>query len=281
MTARYLSLSIVLTMLGFTAGFAQDSRRDVNDFRQVLYELLVSVESASGEEPDASLAVLESSDQEMEAFFRFIKEKENFFAATNRILDRMESPGTRAADPSHFISEDRPGMESYALSLGPFPPEYPPDSGLYYSKIVAELKAYGLVTSEKERCNSTAIADWWSIWWEANSASVIADWLCNVGGCDPSGIFCAIACIITETGSKAVFALGRPVDLCSFHDANIDSAELQAGYENTVRIMNNLNEHDERLGNEFGSMDTKLDEIIELLKTPQGNRPGWNEDKKD
>jgi hypothetical protein len=292
MTARYLIIIIVLTMLACTAGFAQDSRRDVNDFRQVLYELLASVEFASGEEPDASLAILESSDQEMEVLFRLIKDKKGFFAAGNRVLRHMESAGTRVAGQSRFLPENLPGREAYALSSDPFPPDYPPDSGLYYSKIVAELKLYNLVTSEKDRCNSTAIADWWSIWWELNSASVIADWLCTVAGCDPTGIGCAIICAITETGAKAVFLAARPVDLCSFHDANIDSAELQAGYENTVRIMNNLSEHDEKikdaldaidekLDNGFDATDAKLDEIIELLNTPQGNRPDWNEAKKD
>ncbi len=281
MIPRYLTLIIVLAMLFSTNGFAQDSRKDVDNFRQVLYELMASVEFASGEEPDASLAILESGDQEMEALLRLIKDKKGFFAAANRVLGHMESSGTRVADQSHFLPEDVPGMERYALSLDPFPPDYPPASGLYYNKIVAELKLYNLVSSEKDRCNSTAISDWWSIWWELNSASVIADWLCTVAGCDPSGIGCLIVCAITETGAKAVFLAARPVDLCSFHDANIDSAELQAGYENTVRIMNNLNEHDEKIENEFDAMDEKLEEIIELLRTPQGNRPGWNEDKKN
>lgn len=223
--------------------FAQTSSQNSSYFKKVLYELLVSMEMVAGIEPKASSEVLQSSDEEIEALFGLIRDKEGFFAAAKRIRDYIESGSTPILDDSSVVQEKLPASPQ-ALGSEPFPPDYPSNSGLYNDKIVAELKLYGLLSSAQERCNSTALSDYWSIWWEAYSAATIGDFVCNVAGCDPTGIACGIICGISNTAMGAVFVAQRPVDLCNFHDANIDSAELQAGFENSVSIINNLNEHD-------------------------------------
>jgi hypothetical protein len=309
MIKRCLTTLFVLGALCSAPVFAQESTPNADDFRQVFYDLLVSLELAAGVEADASLDVLQASTEEIQGMFQLLPNKERFFNSAQHVIEYIAS-GTRAPFTADEVAwRDSAASATAMLANDPFPPDYPPGSGIYHAKIVGELQFYQLLSSHDERCNSAALSDYWAIWWEAHEVAEVADGICSFISCDPTGIACAIGCGLMELYMEAVTLAERPLSLCSFHDANIDSSELQAGFENSVGLIHNLNEHDAKIVGELddvarqiGSHDMEIkaelinislklddqqatlesllanqEEIIELLNTPQGNRPNWND----
>jgi hypothetical protein len=57
---------------------------------------------------------------------------------------------------------------------------------------------------------------------------------------------------------------------------SIDNAEILGTYERVQDVFNSLNEHDTAIKNKLDILEGKTDLAIRLLLTPQGKRPGWN-----
>ncbi len=116
---------------------------------------------------------------------------------------------------------------------------------------------------------------------------------------------------------ELVHGTEQKLRVCDLHGGNVDSAETEAAYENTRTILEQSNaimadtadirtvinnealfaddaellQHEEAVLSAISSLNDKLetidgkldaqqarlDLIVELLETPQGNRPGWNE----
>ncbi len=302
MIRRYLTiLAAVAALAALLAApaLAGDKGPVTSSDRQLMYDLMVSLEKAAGVAPYASVKILESSEEEFATMFSYIGDQESFYSSALKVMDDLKAGGANATQQG-LTAGKFTTLATQPLGDDPFPPDYPPASGFYYSTIVQELIFYNLLPStdaNKTRCNSTGVADYYTVWVALYEAKAITDAICSFFGCDPTGGFCALACGPFEFYGGAVELAQRPLDLCGFHDANIDSAELQAGYENSVGIINSVNTHHTTIkasldalhiktDNLSGMVQTILDNqaiiisnqqtIITLLKTPQGRRPGWN-----
>jgi len=175
----------------------------------------------------------------------------------------------------------------------------------------------------------------------AGEALAIAQFACTVGTCFP--LACAIVCVPVEVLATAYQVITIPLKCADAWDAQIDSAEIQAAYENARIVLGDLTAHDDRvvlkldqqasslathnsslaahdtwvraklleitgsgtalaedlaahdawvranmeknnsdmkklLFDMLGKLVANQNEIIKLLKTPEGRRPGWIRD---
>jgi hypothetical protein len=142
----------------------------------------------------------------------------------------------------------------------------------------------------------------------AGEALAIAQFACTVGTCFP--LACAFVCGPVEIAAAAYQILSIPLKCADAWDAQIDSAEIQAAYENArivlgdlaaeasalathdawvrakmleitgsgTALAENLAVHDAWVKAMLGTIVANQNEIIKLLKTPEGMRPGWKKE---
>jgi hypothetical protein len=196
----------------------------------------------------------------------------------------------------------------------------------------AYLKLFGIIDSPDDRCSAEWLEYYRSAVVGAEASVYFFERLSAMAQCDPSGIICISFAIPVETAKLILQTAKVPLTLCDNHIAGVDSAEIEAGYENSVKILsdlasqastannilntltahdahinadlaahdiqmkNQLSVHDgdikgllNQLKNQLSALDSdikgllaivlaKQAEIIKLLKTPEGRRPGWQKD---
>ncbi|OGP80366.1 MAG: hypothetical protein A2V86_00570 [Deltaproteobacteria bacterium RBG_16_49_23] len=276
-------------------------------FRQVLIELMQGIEEAAGLERNASQAISASSDEDMRILYDFWKNKEQFIDAAQNILGRIQAAQT--------LTGSRYPVTPKALSAA-YSPDYP--MGYPY----AYLKLFGIIDSPDDRCSADWLDYYRSAIAGAEASLYFFERLSAIAQCDPIGFVCVSFAIPVETAKLILQTAKVPLTLCDAQDKGVDSAEIEAGYENTVTILtdlaaqasiagniasalaahdaqikgtlaalslkieNQLTTHDTAIKNLLQTHDTNIKnflqnilanqaEIIKLLKTPQGRRPGW------
>ena len=308
------------------------------ELRQAMVIIMESIENAAGLEPHASKLISELSDEEVETIYGPIENKEQIIEAAQQIIDRIE-----LAEEAGLSEGLAPTTLSLAVTTA-FPPNYP--SGVDY----AFLLLLGLIDSPDDRCDGQGYENYKAVLVGAEKALLIGDAACTVAGCDPTGIACASVCISVEATKLGFLTARLPIDACDAQGGDVDSAEIEAAYENGVSSLANdasidgdltthdtqmkqqltthdtqmkqqltthdtqmkqqltthdtqmkqqlsthdsdikqqISDHDAAMNQRFsdleaamnqrfGQVDAQLQEIIKLLKTPQGKRPGWNE----
>lgn len=281
----------------------EESTYSANEVRQAMVDALASIEQAAGLLPEASLAISELDDEVVEMVFSSMPNKDEFMAASQEIVSRVEIARARfAAGQPRILTRPLRSVKSLT-STPPFPPNYP--GGINYEIILL----LGLVDSPDDRCGGPGFEIFEAALAGAEAAMVIGDAACEVAGCDPSGfLFCLPICGAVETVKLGVLTARVPIDACAAHGGGVDSAEIEAGYENGVYILGDLAAHDASIKSDLAAHDANIDgdlaahdanidgdltthdadiqallanivanqeEIIKLLKTPQGRRPGW------
>jgi hypothetical protein len=168
-----------------------------------------------------------------------------------------------------------------------FPPAYP--SGPDYDAFTATLPGLGLLLDgSTNRCDTDAEAGA-EIAASVFTAIQAAEFACEVL---PPGAEDACYGVILVNGVVQV-ANEIAKSQCAFQDGLIDGAEIEAAYENSVIIHENLLEHDMNLSNHdatikilLAAIQAKVDEngqkldvllggqaeIIRLIHTPSGRR---------
>jgi hypothetical protein len=293
---------------------AQEMTQDPIDFRQVLLDLMVHIEESFGVEPRASRAILESSDEELQTALDYIEDKERFLETARHVLNRIDSIKAAAAEESHFTPQELGAPnQRFVAGVDSFPPDYPPDEGWYHYNIIGPLRFMGLTQNVYDRCHDfDSLPQTEELVFDLEQAVAIGDSLCQVAGCDPFVLGCLAVCGGVETLKTIVWVLKLPMEMCKYHDGKIDSAEIEAAYENTVITLGNLDSTNTKidgLSSQLTTHDSDIKEdikihdqdiktmietvltnqkqiianqkqIIELLNTPQGRRPDWNDKKK-
>ncbi len=119
-----------------------------------------------------------------------------------------------------------------------FTPGYP--SGPNYDVFTATLPILGAISDSDgdgqlndERCTDQYEAGLQIGLAVAAVANSIAQGACAIAGADPTGIATAIACAISTTTSNVQVAIEIAIAQCDFQSGAVDSAELQAAYENS------------------------------------------------
>lgn len=281
MNAKHLFVFSLLVGLCSGPVIADEkSTYSADEVRQAMVNALAGIEQAAGLLPEASLAISELDDEVVEILFSSMPNQDEFMAASREIVSRVEN--ARAS-----IAAGQPGILKRQLrsvrgltGTSPFPPNYP--GGISYETILL----LGLVDSPDDRCGGPGYEAYEAALAGAEAAMAIGDAACEVAGCDPIVVFCLSTCGAVETVGLGVLTARVPIDACAAHGGGVDSAEIEAGYENGVSILGDLAAHDVRITDQLSAHDADIKalltnilanqvEIIKLLKTPQGRRPGW------
>jgi hypothetical protein len=289
------------------------------ELRQVMTNVLAGIEKATGSEPKASKAISEISNEAVETIFNSMGDKEKFISAAQQILNRIDSAGAGPTVAAAGVSK-APLRIQGSSNTTPFPPNYPPEGSVPF----AYLSLLGLVQAVDDRCDGEGLEIYKAVLAGAETAMVYADGACKIANAICTATACVPAaclipcipgealCIATEAANMAVITAKIPIKLCDAQEAAVNSAEIEAGYENGVttlgalgsqgdtidnlvnalaahdaNIDGDLAAHDNRIKNQLSTHDTDIKgllstilanqaEIIKLLKTPEGRRPGWN-----
>lgn len=167
------------------------------------------------------------------------------------------------------------------LSTTTFTPAYP--SGASYDAAVASLPGLGLLPDgTTNRCDTNGEAELVLVISTFNVVGA-AEFLCAA---DSEPITKAACYGTLYASALANESAGVAQAQCDFQDGIIDGAEIEAAYENTVILHDDLGLHDDRLITHDQEVQAKLDELIgkvdlviarqletiRLLNTPSGQR---------
>lgn len=303
----YAQLSVFLMITAFcpTTLLAQHGsssnyqQNNPQQFRQLLIDFMQGIEEAAGLNNNASQAISASSDETIQILYDSWKNKEQFIDSVQKILNRIQmvknmTGSGHPVTPKTFSTPYSPG----------YPMGYP----------YAYLTLLGIIDSPDDRCS----AYWLELYRSAIAGAEVSlyffERLSAIAQCDPTGIICVSFAIPVETAKLIVQTAKVPLALCDAQDKGVDSAEIEAGYENTVTILSDLvvqasttgniasalAAHDAHIDGDLAALSLKIEnqlaahdtaikillqnilanqaEIIKLLKTPQGRRPGWEKD---
>lgn len=250
-----------------------------NEVQHAMFNILFQIEVAAGIEHKASKAINELPEEGKQALYDSVDNKEKFVKSVNKSLERIKS-AKETLDKQVLQVPDR-SIEPLSAST-PYDPNYPPESSVAYNI----AKGLSLTTSHKDRCDGTGLEIYENAFYAAEKLADAGDAVCTGAGCDPTGLICLGACLVVEGYKLAVLTARVPLDACDKHGSGVDAAEIEAGYENSVRALNSfstvLANQDNILKNQVdilanqGRSIGNQEEIIRLLKTPQGRRPDWN-----
>ena len=302
MNAKCSVVFSLLMVLGSVPAMAEKVETySAAEVHRAMFDAISAIEEAAGLEPRASWALAEMSDETMELVFASIANKEQFVSSARQVVGRIEA--ARVALVGNNPPGQIDGTDSWPTlaATAPFSPDYPGSLDAAYGVALA----LGLVSFPSDRCGGEGLDIYADVLVGAEGAMAIGDAACSVAGCDPSGAICLAGCLAVEGVKLAVLAAKVPLIACEAHERNVDSAEIEAGYENTVSILYDLAAHDANIDGDLAAHDANIDgdlaahdarilarldaleamltdvlanqaEIIKLLKTPQGRREGWN-----
>jgi hypothetical protein len=167
------------------------------------------------------------------------------------------------------------------------PVAYPDPNDLPYAIYTSEIQLFGLLgkfpnTDLKNRANSSAVAGIHTGHEVLKAATITAQTICDMTPSPGNLATCGITGILGILLSYTEMILTE----VEFHEDNIESAEIEAGYENGLRILHNTGEifdrvekHDKDINDRLDDIEKTLKtigdrqlEIIRLLMTPQGQR---------
>lgn len=223
------------------------------DLRQAMVELVSAIERARGLGTDSAETILAAEDEVIEAFF-FGADRKEIVERSRRIVDQIE----RASATEETPPSDSPETLGYA-------PDYPGWDEISFET----ARAYGLVDYPSNRCSGDSYEDWKeSMFWYGYSLDQ-AEPTCVVSGCDPTGIICAIDCGIVSVAMVVYNGLKVGVEACEKHDGNVNGAEIEAAYENSLSdssgiadLSQDLSSHDARIRSQLSSQHSSMSAMV-------------------
>ena len=300
MNAKRAVVFFLLTSFCSAPVFAKGvGAHDPAEIQMLMSALLYEIEEAVGLEHKASVAIDELDEEGRQILFDSVADKEKFSQDVHAAMQRIQSAKAMSPEPSSGISE----VSTLKLAGSmPYTPDYPPTDNVSYEV----ARTFGLTSSPDQRCSGSGLETYRTVALTAKETIDRADAACELAGCDPIVVFCLSICGAVESVKLAIYVANIPLDACEAHDANVNAAEIEAGFENTVSILKdlgahatdldnhdqNLMNHDTRLVNHDDHLTThdtdvkamltgvlgNQKEIIKLLKTPPGRRPGWKKE---
>lgn len=216
--------------------------RDPEVFRHALLGVAVTIEQAWGIEPRVSQRIATAPVDDLRQWVNQFPDPARFIDAAGRIVHRRAS--ARIAPTINAST--------------PFPPDYPPNSGAYKDTILDPISFTGIPVSNTDRCGTETWADFFEVWYLADYTVRQLQALCVVGSCDPTGVACLATCTPVELAQIAANLAYVPIQLCDVHEGSVNSAEIEAGYENSVRILGDLAAHDANITARLTALDARL-----------------------
>lgn len=290
------TITIAITLLlGYSNTVFAQSPLSLTEFRQHLSNYGSAINGCGRVESvqDSSLIIKisELTDEQLLTLHSAIPNWDNFLYGTNSVISLC-----RATDKLATYTAESSDKVLAAISEVSYSPDYP--AGGNYDTFIATLPGLGLLDNGKtNRTDANGVAGAWIAIETLKVAAIIAQGVCDAA---PSGdiVFTnVVLCPPSAVAWEAVQSTQIVLDQTGFQDSLIDSAEIEATYENsktiitnTFDIYNDLQQHDENITNQIQQHDAdikaKLDllngkidvllsrqlEIVRLLATPQGQR---------
>jgi hypothetical protein len=270
------------------------------DVKMAAYEFLRTIEQALGLDNTGSNAVLQSGPE----LFGGMKDPDQFVANVRYLQLRSDAAITAARNAG-------PDLPVALYGNRPVPPNYPGRDDLTF----IALKALGLVTNPGDRVQGTfawrvyegVLATLEPFLFTYRQAVAIA-------ACDPTGAACLIATPILAACEVSYHVAAIPSEMVKNWESWLDSAENEAAWKNSALLLGDLASHDSRILDKLSGQDAAVSdlgtalalhdgrlathdqevkalinqlgarllanqlEIIKLLKTPEGRRPGFGKE---
>ena len=255
--SRLIVTVLVLSVMFLTACAssvsAQKGPISQSDFRKKLTEYAAWLDSNNPQTGNLETRIREMSTDEFEVLYDSFADPDAFFV----LIEQIMTPVVLDPATNFFAPQNAQLMPDL------FTPDYP--SGVDYDNWTATLPGLGLLLDTdgdgslvNERCTSNGEAQMELAWSTLKAAAIVADALC---GGDPTGASC-VAYGVTE---EAVHANEIAIHQCSSQDGFVDSAEIEAAYENSKIISGQVNDVSTQVNNVSAKITTHDTEIKNLL----------------
>ncbi len=235
-------------------------------FRQVLIKLALVLEAVAGPTDNLPERIAGLSDEEMSYICSVFPNQQAVTESVGQLyagLDVGEATKPNGADPRHIVGTLEP----------PFPPAYP--DGVAYDIFTLTLDDTGLLTDtdgDGELNNERCIANGGAQMLIALAATKVAAELADAGcqlivvvageGGSVNVVACASALVLREIVAGVEIAISQ----CTFQDGQVDSAEIEAAYENSVIIVDAVTcrvAQAQRMGHGCNGLDDDCDKMID------------------
>ena len=247
--------------------YQQDDPMDPEEFRQVFVTFAAWLDMVNAGYPGyegLEDKVRELTDEEFEYLYEVFPDHRGFADAVERLTSTV---GTTEE------SEQTLGVASVSPATNLFPPNYP--SGTEYDVLTATLEGLDYLTDTNgdgklndERCDPNPIADLHIAIKAQEIAWAVAHYACEV--VQPFQVF---ACVTASVLQETVYGCEIPILQCAYQDALADSAEIEAGYENSVALSGQLADHDTNIDGDLAAHDVHLaahdDKMTDMVTTVQ------------
>jgi hypothetical protein len=281
MSTKHWFILALVTVLGASPALTQaKDTADAAKFQQVMFRVLYEIEEAAGMPHRASKTIKELPKEGRDVLYKSLHDKEGFFQSADSALERIQAVKAKLAADKPAVPDAPKETLTADLTAALYTPNYPPA----YSAAYNIVKVLGLTSSNTKACDGVGLEIYEDIHYTAEKVADVTDAICTVAGCDPTGIGCAIVCAFLQAYKEATLLARIPLAACKKHGEGVAAAEIEAAHENTRSIFTNLGTHDGNLATHDAQIkalltnhQAMLEEVIRLLKTPQGQRDGWNQ----
>ncbi|KAA9133525.1 hypothetical protein F3N42_04030 [Marinihelvus fidelis] len=228
---------------------------EIAEFRVLLQDWASEMQRNFAPGQDLAGKFTTMSDDHVMLFMTALPDRSGFEADLGDIITRLQDQGL--SDKSKAPAG---GASTMSMSEWPFDPDYPPNSGPYNTTILSAVTPLG--GAQTDRCDAGEWGDYFGVWKQARDAYDVADTACTIGGCDPTGVGCAIACGVVEAIRLGVTIAKIPLEACDVHQAAIDGAEIEATFENVKHIHGDVDDLDADVANldaDLAAHDANID----------------------
>lgn len=235
-------LMILVALFAMTVPFdshleasTASSNGELDDFREAFLGIARTLDRAMPPGHEALAPRVAVMTEEELAYLYHAVPQPRAFPAIAKAMERVFQPSTAPLNP---------GVKGYSgVNDGPFDPVgYP--SGSSYETLVATLDGFGLLSDASgdgeladERCDPNGEATSQIVAHTLTAAAIAAQTLCDTVTVALGAASNNVQCVAAGIANAAAFAADVVIDQCDFQDGAVDSAEIEALYENTVQLL--------------------------------------------
>lgn len=257
---RYLALASVILMLGAIFNpppvAAQTGAMSAAEFREKFTAYALWLDNNTSPNQNLAMRVQAMSDEEFQVFYDSFADPATFISITEQIM-------MPAVQTEFLVGPQNSIQQNPQTAPNLFIPDYP--FGWDYNNWIATLPGMNLLHDVdgdgyvNDRCTANGEAQIAIAGSTLKAAAIIADIACSA---DPTKLSCGAALLADE----AVHANDIVALQCSSQGGSVDSAEIEATYENSVVISNQVSTHDTEIKALFAANHS---EVLNLLAKNQ------------
>lgn len=222
---------VVCAIFVSSASAAQTGPMPPAEFREKFTEYMAWLDSNTSQDLNLAGQVQAMSDEEFQHLYDSFADPDAFIAVTEQIMaPAVQRPAAKFFTP-----------QGAQLTTALFPPAYP--SGSVYDTWVATLPGLGLLSDSEgdgslanERCSTDGESGIGIAGATLNAAAIVGDVACNSIVVILGEGTNLPACIVAGVLHEAALANDTVGAQCSAQDGLVDSAEIEAAYENSKII---------------------------------------------